>query len=133
MSLMSVGCRDGEIKRTLAERYKVKPRTVEDYIAEGRRRLRSHIEMSKSDLQAESVAFYQSVLRDTKASKRDRLYARKRIDELLGLEAPQRLEHSGPEGGPLQHQLSDEPIEPDPDAWAAKHGGHHDSSDSAEP
>jgi hypothetical protein len=39
------------------------------------------------------------------AATRHVLNALKDIRQLMGLDAPQRLEHSGPEGGPIQQQV----------------------------
>ena len=50
----------------------------------------------------DSLAFYEAITTDPKASAGDKVRARHRIDQLLGLDTPQRLELSGPDGGKIQ-------------------------------
>lgn len=99
--LIANACYDGEIKRIVARRYGINPRTVERDIAQARRNILERRNRGRNELQAESMAYYERVLRDKRASQRDKLYARKRIDELLALEEPRRHELSGPGGGAI--------------------------------
>ena len=41
---------------------------------------------------------------DPKVSASVKLKARRQFDRLLGLPAPERFEHSGPGGGPIEHK-----------------------------
>ena len=107
MTLLGRGLRDGEIKRVLAAQFHIPPRTAERYITRGRRALLERLGRTKEEMRAGSLAFYEGVLSDTKATTRDKLLARKRIDDLLGLDEPKRLEHSGPRGGPIETETHD--------------------------
>jgi len=92
-------------ERLIAGHFKCSPRSVERYLKEARQRLREHRGQSHEDLQAASMAFYELILQDPNARSGDKLFARKRLDQLLGLEEPQRHELSGKDGGPIVHDL----------------------------
>lgn len=115
VKLISAGFHDGQVKRTVAKEYNCSTRTVEAYLRRAREILRDRRNRSREDLQAESMAYYESVLVSKSATPRDRLFARKRIDELLGLEEPRRHEHSGPAGGPIKTESTVSPILTDPE------------------
>ena len=99
---LAAGMRDGDIKRAVSSKFGCAPRSVERDITEARRQLRAHRDRDRADLQAESMAFYEQILQNPQAKTGDKLFARKRLDQLLGLEEPQKLEHSGPAGGPIR-------------------------------
>lgn len=83
------GRHNGEIKKLIAAKFQIKPRSAERYMARARARLRQEIGKSKEDLRVDSFAYYQSVLRDPEATIFNKLKARQRIDKLLGVDVPQ--------------------------------------------
>lgn len=106
LRLIASGLHDGRIKRLIAAQYDCSPRTVERYLRRARQIIFERRNRTKGELQAESMAFYERILADSKSSNREKLLARRRIDQLLGLEEPKRHELSGPNGGPIQSQVS---------------------------
>lgn len=102
--LLSHGERRGAIHRLCAEKWGVSWRTTDTYVVRAREAFRKAASASIEDMVAESKAFYDSVLSNPKATVRDKLFARQRLDELFGLDAPTRLKHevSGPNGGAIQ-------------------------------
>ncbi|MCG8509468.1 MAG: hypothetical protein MI741_09600, partial [Rhodospirillales bacterium] len=82
-TLISKGKRDGQIKRMMRKQFDVSPRTVQSYLARAREQLRARRNRSREDLQAESLAFYESVIADDKASNYEKLMAARRRDLLL--------------------------------------------------
>lgn len=95
--MLSKGMRTGKIKRLIGNRYLVKHRQINLYIARARARIYARRDSPRNEIQADSLAFYELVasggIKDS--SVRDRLVARKRVDELLGLDEPKRIELSG--------------------------------------
>lgn len=83
---------NGEIKRMAAAKFGVKPRTIEHYLTEVRNERIEESGRTVDDHRADSFHFYISVLRDKKADPRDKIKAQERIDKLLGLERPQKVE-----------------------------------------
>lgn len=102
---------DCDIKRSVATKYGISTRSVERYLRRAREQMVAETGQPKDVLRAESVEFYRTVCQTQPVrgpdgepplvTTRDRLLARERIDRVLGLEAPQKLEHSGRDGGPL--------------------------------
>ncbi len=95
--MLSKGMRTGKIKRLIGNRYLVKYRQINIYITRARARIYARRDSPRNEIQADSLAFYELVAAGglTNASVRDRLVARKRVDELLGLDEPKRIELSG--------------------------------------
>lgn len=93
--MIALGRYNGEIKRAMAKQYGISPRTAESYIKKARTAMLNRRGETRDGLQADAMAFYQSIIRDENASNRDKIRARERIDKLLGLDEPQRAE-SGP-------------------------------------
>lgn len=92
---------DGDIKRIVAAKYGISKRSVERYLRSAREQMVAETGQPREVLQAESVEFYRTICQKKEAEDRDKIKARERIDKVLGLEAPARLEHSGRDGGPL--------------------------------
>jgi len=79
-----------EIKKWLANRLgrnRVAPSQVEQFMSEARAQIREAAKAPKADKAAESLAFYEWMKHNPKATPRERLFAQERIDELLGLSA----------------------------------------------
>jgi len=103
MRLLSKGLRKGEIKSAMCKRFGISASSAEKtYLPRARKELLKRLDRSRGEIKAESLAFYESVLSNTKATQRDKIIARKRIDQLLGLDEPRRLEHTGADGGPIK-------------------------------
>lgn len=96
------GFRKSEIKRMVIAKYQVTARTVENYLARARERLREHVEGTIEDHRSEAIEFYQSILRSKDSSARVKVQARKRIDQIIGLDAPRKQEIAGKDGGPIE-------------------------------
>src|SRR5919108_2122384 len=107
--LLCRGVTDADIKRTFAQRYGLREKSVSDYIAFARARLREAAERPTADLLSESYGFYAGVLRSNTSDLREKLTARRQLDQLLGLpgysakrreaeaEAPPRAEAAEPD------------------------------------
>lgn len=83
----------GDIKRILAKKYSVCPRTCEDYIARARATLLTESGKTQEEHRLESLRFYESIIAGDglgESTLRDRLHAQERIDKLFGLESPQK-------------------------------------------
>ena len=95
--LLSKGKRTGEIKKLIGNRYGVKYRQIADYIARARARIYQRRDQDRGEIQADSLAFYEMVAGGglAGASVRDRIIARKRVDQLLGLDEPRKIHLSG--------------------------------------
>jgi hypothetical protein len=83
------------------ERWRCHWRTVDRIVARARKEIFDRLGRSKEQFRCESLAFYEAMTADPKASVAEKTKARQRIDDLLGLDAPKRSELSGPDGGPL--------------------------------
>jgi len=95
VDLMSLGYHDGQIKRTVAGRYSVSPRSTEIYLGRARQVLKETADGNPQEQRGCSLNVYAKVVRDPTATNFERIKAQSRIDRILGLEAPQRVEHSG--------------------------------------
>lgn len=123
MSLLAKGLRKGETKRAMAKMFGISNKQAERYIFRAREAMLERLGRSREEMRAGSLAYYESLLANPKATISEQIHARKRIDKLLGLDEPQRLEHSGPSGGPIQHEQkmvrqNMRTIMTDPDAMA---------------
>jgi hypothetical protein len=85
------GHHDGQIKRFIADRRGLSPRSVERYLKTAREELVAATSRTRLELRSESFAWYQRVLLDPKVPVRDKILARKRMDELMGLDEPKSL------------------------------------------
>ncbi|WP_417390336.1 hypothetical protein [Gimesia sp.] len=75
-----------EIKTAIAGEFQLSRRSVERYITRARSEMLNEVEQSLEHHRADSFYFYRSVIDSPKATERDRLRARERIDRLLGLD-----------------------------------------------
>lgn len=94
----------GTIKRTLAEQFGLSARSIETVFARAREEALAEFGKPKAEHQSDSLEFYQTVIRDPKASNKDKIRAQEGIDRLLGLSAQFKstVELSGPDGQPIQ-------------------------------
>ena len=104
-SLLAIGSSDGEIKRAVSAKYKCSPRSVERYIKDARKLLLEATQQSADEHRAGAFAFY-SHMKLNAARDCDKIRAQERIDKLLGIELPQKIEHSTAKGSPLEIVLA---------------------------
>jgi len=121
LPLVIDGASEREILRFVAEKTSwggVSKRTVENYIARARTQIIESAADEASWHAAKALSRFERLY--WRASAKGDLGQCRQVEEaivrLLGLAAPERRELSGPEGGPLQHQvdlsrLSDEELE----------------------
>ena len=114
-TLLSNGVRQGDIKKLIAQRFDVSPRSVERYLRQARVVLIE--ELGEGDTQlhrSRALDVYRSVLRDEDASHHERMNAQTRIDKILGLEhqftpAAVKHEHSHKVSIKLMEQVRKQP------------------------
>ena len=88
--------------RSIAWRkWKVVPSTSDRYASEAKEKLRTALNMSRVEIRAEAVNFYRSIISNPMQKTSDRLKAQENLCRLLGVEAPTKVEVSGPGGVPL--------------------------------
>jgi len=85
-----------QIKEALARKWGMSACTAERVLQRAREELRQRMGLSREEHQGNSLALYEALIRDAKVSAQIKLFARARIDKLLGLES-QFGEHSAGE------------------------------------
>lgn len=101
-SLLTVRCVTSVIKAAVRKRFGVTDHaTVLRYMARAREQILADVGRGRELLRAESQAFYESVVADQLAVYKDKIKAQERIDKLLGLEAPTKLQHGNDPDNPL--------------------------------
>lgn len=85
----------GAVKRVIAERYGLSPRSVEPYLRRARVEKLEATGKPIEEHRSDSFAFYQAIVADPKAPVRDRIRAQQSIDRLLGLCMPVKMDASG--------------------------------------
>jgi hypothetical protein len=88
-TLLSKGAYEHEVRRFLYARYNVRHRMASNYIARARSQMRQSAGVGALEERIDSVALYRELIR-TSDDDRVKLHARKRLDELFGLDAPPR-------------------------------------------
>ncbi len=99
--LLSLGSRRTQIHAAMEAKYNIDWRTTDRYMSRARANLVKRSQKPKEEHCLDSFNFYQAIALNSAARPSDRITARKRIDELFGLDAPRRTEISGPEGSPI--------------------------------
>ena len=80
------------IKRLFRQRFgDVTARTIEDYLSRAREAILADVEATRQNLRDMQLASYESFVANPKVIDRDKLRALERIDKLMGLEAPTRI------------------------------------------
>lgn len=77
-----------QIRRIFCPRWNVHWVTVDRYVLHARHQMMVRLRRSREDFICESLAFYESILNDATATAGEKIRARQRIDELLGLDEP---------------------------------------------
>ena len=127
------------IKTVLDKTFQLGPRSCETVFARVREEINREFDRPKEQHQADSMSFYESVIRDPKASNRDKIRAQEGIDRLLGLSAQftQRVELSGPDGQPVEIAKTSTvlilPTLEDDDEEPKNGNGHHNGSNGSAP
>lgn len=94
------------VKVALWEKFRIQYRTAETVISRARARIMERSGKSIEEHRADAYAFYDSILRDPIAETRERIVAQARIDKLLGLQRPDRIEHTGANGDAIKVDTS---------------------------
>lgn len=85
-----------QIVRQARDLWGIQYRQVQNYITRARQILAEEGGTSREDLRSESLMYYKQVCADPSLPPRERIRARQRIDQLMGLEAPQEtVVHQG--------------------------------------
>lgn len=91
-----------KLHKLFCPKFKVTWPTIDRYVARAREKLRERLNRPREVIRSNAVAFYESIISDTKVFPQVRLKAQALLVELLGAATPKKIELSGPEGGPLQ-------------------------------
>jgi hypothetical protein len=79
-----------EIKKLMFEKYEVDARTVESYLSRAKEEMVLALSETRDFFRSQALAFYCKILRQPDATVKEKIMAQRRIDSLLGLEAPVR-------------------------------------------
>ena len=90
------------IRAFLKSRYGVENRTCGRVIALARARMIERVGRSKDELRGEALEYYESVLRNSQASIKEKLLAQRGIDKLLALWGASVVELTGAGGGAVK-------------------------------
>jgi hypothetical protein len=101
--LLGQSATTGMVKAALIAKYGVNWQMALVYIDRAKKLMLSRANMSKEDVKAEALAFYDRMILSKSVKDSDKLKARQRKDEIFGIDAPKwnRSEISGPEGAPI--------------------------------
>lgn len=99
--LLAKGKRDGEIKKAVSAKYECSPRSVEKYLRRAREQIAQDMGRSRAILRDEACEYYLDICGDMDVDPRTRILARKRLDEILGLNAPFKLAQTDSEGNDI--------------------------------
>ena len=91
-----------ELHSLFCDKFKIHWVTVDRLVIRARRLLLDRLGRSKEDFRSESLAFYESITNSTDATAGEKIRARQRIDELLGLDAPRQHELTGRDGNAIE-------------------------------
>jgi hypothetical protein len=90
-ALLSAGTHRWDVYNVLKTEYDMSKRQATRYIAWATKQILARTNLPEDLHRADSLAFYQSVIQDQKATIREKILARNSIDRLLGLPKPQRI------------------------------------------
>lgn len=127
------GWRDGEIKRVFTKAWDCSGRQVLRYVSRARDNLTAALGESRTTHRARSLAHYQSVLSDPKATRKEKMHAQLRIDKLLGLEAPTMIAPVTPGGKSLFRVAAGKMTKEQLEAVAAMRGMADEQVEADEP
>lgn len=90
------------IKKLLAEQYNLSARSSERVLARAREEIRAKAGQTIDEHRTDIVSFYRGIISDSAAPLRLKILAAEGLQKLLGLNRPERIEVSGPEGGAIK-------------------------------
>lgn len=90
-----------KIHKIFCARFNVRWETIDRYLARARETLRERLKRDKEEVRSNAVAFYEMVISNPKNPPNVRLRAQESLCELLGVNAPSKVELTGAEGGPV--------------------------------
>lgn len=88
LQMIVANYRKSEIKKACKERFKVGARMAEHYFSRAMTTLENDLVKNRREKKAIALAFYQSILRDPKASYSDKIKARRSMDNIEGIARP---------------------------------------------
>lgn len=102
------GAKFGDVRKTIAEKYGVQPRSIDRYVKQARDELMMESGKSREEWRALNIERYLLIYRTPGTRALDRIKALERIDKLLGLEvtAPRQVQLTGADGGPIKSETS---------------------------
>ena len=108
LEMMIAGKAKGVIVKTGKEKWDVSTRTIESYISRAQGKMVEASNKPKEVLRKEAISVYQAIIDNKESRAIDVIKAQERIDKLHGLEQHpnQRVEISGPDGGPVQQRVA---------------------------
>jgi len=80
------------LKKKIKKKWDLEWRMADIYISRARDRLLLHLNQTKEEHRANSLAFYEGVMMNPEANLTEKIRARERVDKLLGLEQPQQIQ-----------------------------------------
>jgi len=87
-----------EIFAVMEEEFGIKWRQSEEYLRLARERMLAETQKDKQEHVCDSFSFYKSIVEDPKVRPVDRIRAQEQIDRLLGLQQPQKVAPTTPDG-----------------------------------
>lgn len=93
-----------QVNRILAKRYNVGWQTAINYLRYAKEELRKRLDRPVEEIRSNAVNFYEAVITDSQHPIMARIKAQIALCKLLGLDSPQKVELSGPDGKPIQQE-----------------------------
>ena len=103
--------RRGQIVRVISEKHVVDWRTVDSYISRARENMLKRLNKTREEHRYDGLTFYESVILSNEASIADKIRARQRIDEMLGLDSPRAVMAKIDVGGEAAREVSSTVLE----------------------
>lgn len=91
-----------ELHKRFCKEFNVEWPTIDRYLDRAREMIQKQSNRSKEEFRANAIIFYEKVIADPKARFTEKLRAEMLLTQLVGCDAPSRVELTGREGAPLQ-------------------------------
>lgn len=95
---ISLDKKKSEVKRLAYAKWGIKPRTFENYYSAAYKILRDAADITPDESFAKAVRFYEHVIANDETEYKDKIAARKALDELLGIQKPRKTVQVGKDG-----------------------------------
>lgn len=95
---ISLDKKKSEVKRLAYAKWGIKPRTFDNYYSAAFKILRDAADITPDESFAKSVRFYEHVIANDETEYKDKIAARKALDELLGIQKPRKTVQIGKDG-----------------------------------